>query len=111
MRTVAPVDEQAVRPAMKHAVDPNGLGLAQGAAVVVPRGIEPRVHAGFDASMVAIRSEPARGRELATGRRVINSTVPRAFTSRWRCTRAARVTRGKPAAFFQVSPANGSGII
>jgi len=61
------VDEQAVRPAIEHAVDPDGLGPAEGAAVVVPRGVEPRVQAGLDRPMGDIVGQPLPRRELFGG--------------------------------------------
>ena len=61
----APVLEQAVRPAIEHAVDPLPFRCAQPAAVVVARGVEPRVQPGFDAPVVDVRLKPLRQRELS----------------------------------------------
>ena len=63
----APVHEQAVGPAIEHAVDPDGFGTTQTAAVVVARGVEPGVQSGFDAPVVDIGVEPLGRGEFSLG--------------------------------------------
>ena len=59
--SVAPVDQQAVGPAVEHAVDPDAVGPPQSAAVVVARGVEARVQSGLDGPMADGRGQPLRG--------------------------------------------------
>lgn len=96
MRAVAPVQEQAVGPAIKHAVEVHGFAPTQAAGVVMAGGVEPRVQAGFDAPMPEVGFQPLRRRQC--GRLVMSSTVSGFWPARWRCSRAAWATKGKPAA-------------
>ena len=63
----APVNEQAVGPAIEHAVEPDGVAAAQAAAIVVARGVETGVQASFDGPVLDICFEPQCRRELALG--------------------------------------------
>ena len=63
----APMHEQAVGPAVEHAVEPNGFGLAQAAAVIMARGVEPGVQAGFDGPVLDRGLEPPPGGQFLGG--------------------------------------------
>ena len=65
--TCPPVGEQAVGPAVEHAVDSHGGAAAQTAAVVVTRGVEPGVQPGLDGPVLDVSLEPLRGREFRRG--------------------------------------------
>jgi hypothetical protein len=67
MGAFAPVQEQAVGPAVEHAVDFYGLAATQAAAVVVARGVEAGVQSGLDAPVRDVGLQPLGGRELARG--------------------------------------------
>lgn len=59
--SVAPVDQQAVGPAIEHAVNPDAVGPPESAAVVVARGVEPGVQSGLDGPMPDGGGQPLRG--------------------------------------------------
>ena len=53
-----PFAAQAVGHPGEHGVQAQGLGVAQAAAVVVTRGVEPGVEAGFDPPMLDVGFQP-----------------------------------------------------
>jgi hypothetical protein len=59
--SAAPVDEQAVAEAAKHADDAHGMGLAHPAEIVEVGDIQALMQAGFDAPGGAIELEPLPG--------------------------------------------------
>jgi hypothetical protein len=63
----APVDEQAVAEAAKHADDAHGVGLAHPAEIVEVGDIQALMQAGFDAPGCAIELEPLLGVEFFRG--------------------------------------------
>jgi hypothetical protein len=67
MGAVAPVHEQAVGPAIEHAVDADGFASAQAAGVVVARGVEPRMQASLDAPVLDVGVQPLRQRQVGLG--------------------------------------------
>ena len=53
-----PFAAEAVGHPDKHGVQAQGLGVAQAAAVVLTRGVEPGVQAGFDPPVVDVGLQP-----------------------------------------------------
>ena len=61
--SVTPVDQEAVGPPVEHAVNPDGMGPPEAAAVVVARGVEG-VQSGLDGPMADGGGQPLRGGKL-----------------------------------------------
>ena len=59
-----PFAAEAVGHPGEHGVQAQGLGVAQAAAVILTRGVEPGVQAGFDPPVVDVGLQPLLGRQL-----------------------------------------------
>lgn len=59
--------EQAVGPAVKHAVEPKCRAAAQAATVVMAGSVESCVQSGLDTPVIDIRFEPLRRRQFMFG--------------------------------------------
>ena len=59
-----PFAAQAVGYPGEHGVQPQGFGVAQTAAVVLTRGVEPGVQTGFDPPVVNVSLQPLFCREF-----------------------------------------------
>ena len=118
--------EEAVGPAVKHAMDPNGWAAAQAAEVIVARGVEASMETGLDGPVLDIGFEPLRGREFSRGSAGDQpdrfGLQPFALTVHLGSLRHQRKAGGFPVersghqctghrlAFFEVGPADGGGI-
>ncbi len=59
-----PFAAKAVGHPGEHGVQAQGLGVAQAAAVILTRGVEPGVQAGFDPPVVDVGLQPLLRREF-----------------------------------------------
>ena len=70
----APVHEEAYGEAAEHTQDPDGVALADAAAILVGADVQTLVQSGFDAPIIALPRQPLAGGQafgLAAGQQIL----------------------------------------